>query len=98
MLEPLRFERLDLFDWVVIGGSTQQPATDESPETPDWQPPFDWVADLVAPCRAAGCKVYMKTNLLGSRVLELPGGLPIVSDPQEAPEVFRYLGRDTRAA
>lgn len=40
--------------------------------------------------RDAGVKVYFKTNLLGSRLLELPFGAPIAADPQEAPAVFYY--------
>ena len=50
------FARLDLFDWVVVGGASAQPATDESPATPDWRPPFEWVADLHRQARAAGCR------------------------------------------
>jgi hypothetical protein len=41
----------------------------------------------------AGCKVWHKDNLLGSRVREMMDGLPVPQDLQEAPEVFRYLGR-----
>jgi protein gp37 len=33
MLEPLTFRRLDLFDWVVIGGASRSSAT------PAWHPP-----------------------------------------------------------
>lgn len=99
MIEPLKFERLDLFDWVVIGGASS------SSKTPAWRPPFEWVYDLVSQARDAGCKVYMKSNLFGlqkdfsgpyngnARILELPFDAPIKGDPKEAPDVFRYLGK-----
>lgn len=93
MLEPLRFKRLDLFHWIVIGGSSAQPATATSPATPTWRPPFLWVVDLVQQARDAGVKVYFKTNLLGHRLLELPFDAPIEPDPIEAPAVFHYLGK-----
>jgi len=96
LLEPLRFSRLDLFDWVVIGGATAQPATETSPEVPDWHPPLDWIIDLIAQARAAKCRVYLKSNLLGSRILELPDGQPIIGELQEAPNVFHYLGQKTK--
>jgi protein gp37 len=100
MIEPLKFERLDLFDWVVIGGASS------STKTPAWRPPFEWVYDLVVQARVAGCKVYMKSNLFGlqkdfsgpynanARILELPFDAPIHSDQKQAPDVFRYLGKN----
>jgi ParB/RepB/Spo0J family partition protein len=87
LLEPLRFSRLDLFKWIVIGGASS------SRQTPEWKPPFEWIADLVRQARDAGTKVYFKTNLLGNRILELPNDAPIVSDPIEAPAIFHYLGK-----
>ena len=94
MIEPLRFERLDLFDWVVIGGASPTGADGESPQTPAWHPPYRWIDSLVRQCDDAGVPIYMKSNLgIGNRVLELPFDAPIVADPQEAPDVFRYLGK-----
>lgn len=90
MLEPLTFSRLDLFDWIVIGGASA------SSKTPEWRPPFGWISDLVGQAREAGVKVYFKTNLLGNRILEVPGGLPIKSDPIKAPNEFRYLGSELK--
>jgi protein gp37 len=87
LLEPLKFTRLDLFKWIVIGGASR------SSKTPAFHPPFDWIIDIYAQARAALCKVYMKTNLLGNRVLELPFDAPIKKDLSEAPEVFHYLGK-----
>jgi protein gp37 len=86
MLTPLRFERLDLFDWVVIGGASP------SAQTPKWTPPFDWISDLHQQARDAGCKVYHKDNLgLGDdvRLREFPW---IESGKAELPEKLKYLG------
>ncbi|CAK0772931.1 hypothetical protein CCP4SC76_5650005 [Gammaproteobacteria bacterium] len=85
MIEPLTFTRLDLFDWVVLGGAS------ESSQTPKWRPPFPWIADLVHQCREAGTRVYFKDNLLGNRITELPFDAPIQTDLTVAPEVFHYL-------
>lgn len=57
LLEPLKFESLEMFDWVVIGACTR------SSGAPEFAPPFDWVVDLYEQARTAGCKVYLKTNL-----------------------------------
>ena len=95
MLEPLKFNHLERFDWVVIGGASK------SSQTPEWFPPIEWIFDLVKQARDAGCKVYMKSNLFGAsdkhrainaRILELPFNAPIQLDPgMEPPEEFRYL-------
>lgn len=97
MLEPLKFEHLNRFDWVVIGGASA------SAGTPSWFPPVEWVFDLIAQCRAAGVKVYLKSNLFGAsdqhravnaRILELPFDAPVTQDATAVlPEVFQYLGR-----
>jgi protein gp37 len=85
MLTPLKFSRLDLFDWIVIGGASP------SAKTPKWVPPFDWVADLHAQAREAGCAVYHKDNLGmgdGIRLKEFPW------EPREdrvLPEQLKYL-------
>lgn len=93
LIEPLRFKHLDRFDWMVIGGASRSSAT------PEWRPPFSWIADLVRQARDAGVKVYFKTNLgIENRILELPFDAPIQSDPFEAPPVFHYLGQDRNAA
>ena len=57
MLTPIKFTKLDMFDWVVIGESSR------STNTPAWVPPFDWVADLHKQARDADCSIYHKTNL-----------------------------------
>jgi protein gp37 len=88
LLESLRFKHLDRFNWIVIGGASR------SSQTPEWRPPHDWIVDLVKQAREAGLKVYFKTNLLGSRILELPFDAPIEADPQEAPAAFHYLKKE----
>jgi hypothetical protein len=59
MLERLNFSDLSQFQWVVIGGAS------ESSKTPEWRPPREWVWGLSLEARAAGCRVYHKTNLRG---------------------------------
>ena len=92
MIQPLKFQRLDLFDWVVIGGASPSLAIDGTPATPAWNVPVDWIADLHQQARAAGCKIYYKTNSgLSdmSRIREYPGhDAPATA----APDVFQYLG------
>ena len=92
MLEPLQFNHLDLFDWVVVGGASPSKAIDGTPETPSWNVPIDWIADLHRQARAANCRVFYKTNsgLSGTtRIREYPGG----AEPHAptAPSVFDYL-------
>ena len=85
MLEPLKFTRLDLFDWMVIGGASKQS------KTPEWRPPHEWIIDLQYQARAAGVKIYDKTNLWGNRTLELPFDAAIETGPAKAPDIFHYL-------
>lgn len=97
MLEPLKFNHLDRFDWVVIGGASS------SSQTPAWFPPIEWVLDIINQCRAAGVKVYLKSNLFGTsdthrainaRILELPFDAPVTQDPSLVlPESLKYLGK-----
>jgi protein gp37/ParB-like chromosome segregation protein Spo0J len=85
LLQPLHFEHLERFQWIVIGGASR------SEKTPEWVPPFDWIADLQRDARAAGCRVYHKTNLmLGDhiRVREFPWIEPRV---KALPKSLRYL-------
>jgi protein gp37/ParB-like chromosome segregation protein Spo0J len=89
MLEPLQFTRLDLFNWIVLGGASPQS------KTPTWKPPFIWIYDLMKQAEAAGVPVYAKSNLLGSPardgLLNLPDYLPVTPEETVLPEVFRYL-------
>jgi protein gp37 len=85
MLEPIRFNRLDLFSWLVMGGAAR------SMRTPEFRPPERWIVSLVAAADAANVKIFQKTNLHGNRILELPLAVPIKTGPQVAPAVFDYL-------
>lgn len=58
MMERLTFSSLDMFDWVIMGGSSK------STQTPEYQPPFDDIVHLHNQARQAGCMVYQKTNLI----------------------------------
>lgn len=69
LLERLTFSSLEMFDWVVIGASSK------STQTPEFQPPWEWVEHLITQARAAGCRVYVKPNLT-TRPREYPGELP----------------------
>ncbi len=56
MREPIKFNDLSMFDWVVIGGQSR------SSGAPEMFPDPDWVVDLIHCARQAGCKVYCKPN------------------------------------
>ena len=58
MMERLTFSSLEMFDWVVMGGSSK------STQTPEYKPPFEDILHLHNQARAAGCKIYQKTNLI----------------------------------
>lgn len=67
MMERLTFSSLDMFDWVVVGGSSK------STQTPEFKPPFEWIAHLWNQAKAHDLPVYMKTNLgIEQRVREYP--------------------------
>jgi protein gp37/ParB-like chromosome segregation protein Spo0J len=87
LLEPLQFTRLDLFQWIVMGGASG------SSQTPLWRPPRPWIDDLRGQARRAGCRIYEKTNLL-ERLREYPGQ----PDPERmsVPDAYKmpYLQRD----
>ena len=85
LLTPLKFKRIDLFQWIVIGGSS--PST----KTPEWIPPFDWVTELHRQARDAGLKIYHRTNLGlydSMRVREFPWAKAV---EKTLPKSFRYL-------
>ena len=87
LIEPLRFERLDRFDLIVIGGASA------SSETLKWIPPYAWIDDLHRQAEEAGCAVFMKSNLYRK---ESPGG-PRYKLLDRAPDVFHYLRRASNA-
>jgi protein gp37 len=86
LLQGLQFTRLDLFQWIVIGGASP------SSQTPAYVPPLRSFARLVADATAAGLAVYCKTNLHlpeAMRLREFPWGRR-AAEPRLA-ESFRYL-------
>ena len=89
MLENLKFSRLDLFDWVVIGGAS----ANADSGTPAFRPPRQWVNDLWAQARDAGCLIYEKTNLL-ERTREMPGVATQTAVDIKGAFKMQYLQRD----
>lgn len=87
MLEPITFKRLDLFNWIVIGGASRSSAT------PAFVPPLDWIVPLHTAARAASCAIYYKDNgpfHEDERIREFPWQRNPI--PTFAPDAFRYLG------
>lgn len=82
LLEPLRFNSLSMFQWIVIGGSSK------STQTPAWNPPRQWVASLESHAWNCGVKVYEKTNLTFDRVREYPG---TETERAKLPEQLKYM-------
>ena len=78
MIEPIKFSRPELFNWVVIGGASK------STQTPEWIPPFEWIVRVAGQFLEHGAKIYLKEN---GRPKEFPG----VITPQNAGDVFHYL-------
>jgi len=94
MLDQLKFTRLDLVDFIAIGGAAR------SMRTPEWRPPHRWIMDVIEQVdkqTGGRCKIFEKTNLYGNRTLELPGGLLVPPDyEQVAPDIFDYLNPSRR--
>jgi protein gp37 len=69
MLEPIVFSDLSWCDLVVIGSQTgtNQPDGWFGPFSPN----FEWVADVVAQCRAANVPYYLKPNLAADPGMKL---------------------------
>lgn len=76
LLEPIKFSTLEGIDLIVIGAQSENIG-----QNPAFAPAFEWVADLVATARRDGCKVWLKTNLLGQTSGQWPG----MQMPQEMP-------------
>ena len=77
LLEPIKFSSLEGIDWIVIGAQSEN-----LNQNPAFAPDFEWVADLVATARRDGCKVWLKTNLLGQISGQWPGMKMIQEVPQ----------------
>jgi protein gp37 len=73
--EPLEFDDLSMFDWVVIGAQTETRQPTGTVEA--FAPPFDWVARIRAQALEAGCAVHLKPNLANGRPgMTLPNEYP----------------------
>jgi len=88
MLQPLEFSRLELFNWIVIGGASR------SSETPAWIPPFDWIAKLHTAAREAGLKIYYKANAGMSEDLRIKEFPWEHAKQKSLPKEFMYLGKE----
>ena len=71
LLEPLVFDDLSMFDWIVIGAQTATNQPDGRVQS--FAPPFEWVARIVGQARAAGCRIHLKPNLVGAVGPKSPG-------------------------
>ena len=68
LLEPVTFSTLEGIDWIVIGAQSENIG-----QNPAFAPNFEWIADLMAIARRDGCKLWLKTNLLGQTSGQWPG-------------------------
>ena len=68
--EPLEFDDLSMFDWVVIGAQTETRQPDGVVES--FAPPWPWWFRIALQAHDAGCRVHIKPNLYNGR----PGGMP----------------------
>ena len=74
--EPLQFDDLSMFDWVVIGAQTA--TTQPDGFLPAFAPHFDWVVDIYQKAREAGCKVHFKPNIKdGKPGMQFPDEYPV---------------------
>lgn len=90
LLAPLRFSRMNVFQWVVIGGASR------SERTSAWRPPMDWLVGVHVQARKAGLRIYYKTNAGledGTRIREFPWVEPRL---KELPKEFCCLAGGKR--
>jgi protein gp37 len=74
--QPLEFDDLSMFDWVVIGAQTETRQPDGV--VTSFAPPFDWVARIYVKAKEAGCKVHIKPNCYRSAPgLQWPDEYPV---------------------
>jgi len=64
--EPIRFNHLEYFNWLIIGGRSR------TTRMPEFQPEWKWVIALLQQAIEAGCQVYKKPNL-PLEIKEFPG-------------------------
>jgi len=81
MIEPLKFQHLDRFNWIVIGGASR------SSQTPEWRVPIEWWAPLYQQAAELGLSIYLKSNLY-ERARGYPG---VPWKAAQTPASFIYL-------
>jgi len=86
LLEPLRFKDLSVFDFVVVGAQSRTIQPDIG-RVDEIAPKFEWVADIWHQAKEAGCRVFLKPNLMpppdpkGTKPgMLLPEEVPILHD------------------
>lgn len=92
MLEPILFNEIELFDWIVIGGASA------STKTPSWVPPTPWVSELITQAKTNGLMVYQKTNLINgrnqdewiARLKEWPSNEYVENQERKLPPSLKY--------
>lgn len=67
--EPIIFNDIGIFDWLIIGGRSKTTAL------PEFRPPRQWINNLEQQAIKANCRIYEKQNLL-ERIKEYPQILP----------------------
>lgn len=72
--EPLEFEDLSMFDWVVIGAQTETRQPDGVVEA--FAPPWPWWMRIALQAHEAGCRVHIKPNLSNGKPGQLPDEYP----------------------
>lgn len=84
--EPLEFDDLSMFDWVVIGAqtATRQPDGPVDAFVPDWP----WWFRLALQAHEAGCKVHIKPNLFNGRPGVMPNEYPVSMVSALEPDPF----------
>src|SRR5262249_19536185 len=90
LLAPLEFSDMAMLAGVAIGAKwapNQRNGKGGPVHGPKFAPPFEWVMDIVAQARKAGCRIYMKPTLLGDVHSQSPGMKLI----QEWPAIFDQI-------
>jgi protein gp37 len=63
MITELKFNRLDLFNWIVIGGCSR------TKTAPEWHPPTEWITDL----KTAGVSNGRRSSRTAAGIRSTPG-------------------------
>lgn len=72
--EPLEFDDLSMFDWVVIGAQTETRQPDGPVDA--FASPWPWWFRIALQAHEAGCKVHIKPNLWNGKPGRMPNEYP----------------------